>query len=49
MKPTHKIFLDILRDSGVTNMFGAATYIQKEFGLSKKESRKILLEWINQY
>ncbi len=27
------VFLDALRDSGVTNMFGAAPYLQKEFGL----------------
>ena len=32
-------FLNDLRDSGVTNMFGAAPYLQKEFGLDKGRSK----------
>ena len=30
-------YLDILRESGVTNMFGATPYIQEEFGVDKKK------------
>ena len=32
-------FLNDLRDSGVTNMFGAAPYLQKEFGIDQKSAR----------
>ena len=39
-------FLDELRESGVTNMFGAAPYLQEEFGLNRKEAKEILLEWM---
>ena len=46
MDKQYHIYLDELRDSGVTNMFGAAPYLQEEFGLEKKEAKEILLEWI---
>ena len=39
-------YLEELRDSGVTNMFGAAPYLQREFNLSSKEARDILLKWM---
>ena len=42
-------FLEVLRDSGVTNMFGAAPYLQQEFGLSRTEARKVLGEWMNSF
>jgi len=39
-------YLNMLRDSGVTNMFGATPYIEAEFGLDKKESRRLLSLWM---
>ena len=45
-KNQYHIYLDELRDSGVTNMFGAVPYLQEEFGLDKKEARDILLTWM---
>jgi len=33
-------YLNDLRDSGVTNMFGASPYLQEEFGLSRYEGSK---------
>jgi len=39
-------FLDDLRDSGVTNMFGAGPYLSREFGLDKREAREILAKWM---
>ena len=42
-------FLNDLRDSGVTNMFGAAPYLQKEFGLDKKEARGVLANWMQSF
>jgi len=42
-------FLDELRESGITNMFGAAPYIQDAFNLSKKEARDILTDWMETF
>lgn len=39
-------YLDELRDSGVTNMFGAAPYLQDEFGLEKADARTVLSAWM---
>jgi hypothetical protein len=35
-------FLNMLRDSGATNMFGAVPYIKDEFKLDSKESKRLL-------
>lgn len=43
------IYLEKLRRSGATNMFGAAPYLQNEFGLSQREARAILSEWMTNY
>lgn len=43
------IFLDVVRSSGVTNMFGAAPYIQEHFGVSKSEARSFLSEWMRTF
>ena len=40
-------FLDALRESGQTNMFGASPYLQKEFGLSPSLAKKTLLKWMD--
>lgn len=42
--------LEAIRESGITNMFGAAPYL-KEFcpELSNKESQEILCNWIHNY
>lgn len=40
-------FLDKLRDSAVTNMFGAASYIMQEFDVSKKRADDYLIAWMN--
>jgi hypothetical protein len=42
----HHDFLIELRDSGETNMWGAAPYIEREFGVSRADGKTILLEWI---
>lgn len=43
------IFLDVVRSSGVTNMFGAGSYIQEHFGVSKYEARDFLSEWMRTF
>ena len=42
-------YLEQLRKSGVTNMFGAGPYLQQEFGLTKREARDILMKWMGSY
>lgn len=42
-------FLVALRDSGAINMFGAAPYLQAEFGLDKREAREILANWMRSF
>ena len=42
-------YLDMLRDSGVDNMFGAAPYLQDQFDLTRKEARGVLADWMMNY
>ena len=42
-------FLNILRDSGATNMFGATPYVIEEFGLDTSEARRILSLWMSNF
>lgn len=42
-------YLEDLRESGQTNMFGAAPYIAEAFDLNKYQAREILSEWMNSY
>lgn len=42
-------YLMNLSDSGVVNMFGAAPYLQREFGLSKEDAEEVLLRWMNSF
>jgi hypothetical protein len=43
-------FLDELRETGVTNMFGAAPYVHDEYpDLTKKESKDVLLYWMETF
>jgi len=41
-------YLDELRDSGVTNMFGAVPYILEEFDVTRKEAKEYLINWMKQ-
>ena len=42
-------YLEELRESGETNMFGAAPYLEKEFGIDNRTARNILAEWMENY
>lgn len=46
LTPEHKEFLNDLRDSGVTNMFGASPYVARHFGVPMVEARAILSAWM---
>ena len=43
------IYLEELRRSGVTNMYGAGPYVQQEFGVSRREAIKIVADWMKNY
>jgi len=42
-------FLDGLRESGATNMFGAGKFLEEEFGLDKREARALLTKWMRTF
>ena len=45
----HLKFLDDMRESGDTNMFGAAPYVADEFDITKQDARKIVSYWMESY
>ena len=42
-------YLEDLRESGETNMFGATSYIVETFEISKSMAKKFLLDWMESY
>ena len=43
-------YLDELRESGETNMFGASSYLMNEFPeLDENSARTILIDWMNTF
>lgn len=43
------VYLNALRKSGAINMFGAAPYIEEEFGVSRTEAKTLLLNWMKSF
>lgn len=43
------IFLEKLRRSGITNMYGAASWLQEEFGLGRNDANAVLADWMRNY
>jgi hypothetical protein len=43
------VYLEELRQSGVTNMFGASPYLQEAYGLNRREASKVLVSWMENY
>jgi hypothetical protein len=42
-------YLSELRDSGETNMWFAAPYLEDRFGMSKQDAKQALLDWIQSF
>ena len=40
------IYLNKLRESGETNMYGASPYLQCAFDMTRREASKVLIEWM---
>ena len=45
----HLEYLDDLRESGVTNMFGAPQYLREVFDLNRKDSNDIVSYWMKSF
>ena len=43
------IFLEALRQSGVTNMYGAGPYVEYEFDVDRKYANELVGKWMKQY
>ena len=42
-------YLDELRESGVTNMFGAGAYLERRFKIDRKEASAVLAYWMKTF
>ena len=42
-------YLEELRESGEINMFGAISYIEETFEISRSMSRTFLIDWMESY
>ena len=42
-------FLNDLRETGATNMFGATPYIQEIFGVTKYDAQRFLVKWMETF
>ena len=40
-------YLEELRESGVTNMFGAAPYLAERFDMPVRDAREVLQDWMS--
>ncbi len=45
----HLEYLDELRESGVTNMYGAGDYVGRQFSVSPKEAQDIVIYWMESF
>ena len=43
------LFLDVVRESGVTNMYGASPYIREEFDVTRYEANRLLAKWMDTF
>lgn len=41
-------YLDDLRESGITNMYGAPSYVREEFGVGKREAMYLVSSWMRE-
>jgi hypothetical protein len=42
-------YLDELRESGDTNMYGAAPYVENEFDMDRKDARAAVSYWMQTF
>jgi len=49
MRQDVKVFLNELRRSGETNMFGAGPYVERKFGFDRITARKYVMDWMENF
>ena len=49
VKEEYLVYLDDLRNSGITNMYGARPYLIGAFALDKNVARDILSYWMESF
>lgn len=49
VKDEHLIFLDDLRQCGVTNSYGSRKYVEREFGVGKDAAKEIVIYWMQTF
>ena len=42
-------YLEALRESGVTNMYGAGEYLEYKYELNSDDANTILLQWMKEF
>jgi len=42
-------FLDRLRESGVTNMYGAGPYVEEHFDLNRRVAGNLVIKWMTTF
>ena len=45
----HLEYLDMLRKSGITNMFASCDYIQRVFDMNRHEAKEVLSYWVHSF
>lgn len=45
----HFVYLDELRSSGATNMFGAGSWLRDAFGMDRAEASAVLQAWMKTF
>ena len=49
VKEDHLDYLDLLRESGRVNMWGAGAYLAEEFDIGSKDANKITGYWMRSF
>jgi len=51
MNEDKKVFdyLNTLRETGITNMYGAGPYIENAFKVDRNEAKRLLEAWMKQF
>ena len=49
MTEEHLTYLDELRESGDTNMYGAAAWLEDEFAMPRRQAKDILRYWMGTF
>ncbi len=42
-------YLDLVRETGQVNMFGAGKYVEDEFNVTKQQAKEFLISWMNNF